>query len=99
MFKVNVTSVLSLEAFDSYSLGWWLFVCWVFFGWLGFAVISERDERQNKQWAHRGGLKNLKGLAFVFGAFFLPQVDTAAADGLPGPNTHRGEEVKAFSAF
>lgn len=38
----------------------------VFFGWLGFAVINERDERQNKQWDHGGGLKNPKRLDFLF---------------------------------
>lgn len=32
-------------------------------------------------------------------ALFFFQVDTTAADGLHGPSTNRGEEVKAFSAF
>lgn len=60
--------MLWLQAFHSYGLRWWLFVCWIFFGWLGFSLISEGGERQNKQWAHRG-LKNQKRLAF----FFLPR--------------------------
>lgn len=64
-----------------------------FLGWVGFAIISEGDERQKKQQAHRGRLKNQE-----IGFFFF-QVDTTAADGLHGPSTNRGEEVKAFSAF
>lgn len=95
MFKVKVTSMLCLEAFHSYGLRWWLFVCWVFFGWVGFAVISEGDERQNKQRATEEDLKITRDWLF-----FFSQVDTTAAEGLPGPDTNRGEEVKkAFSAF
>lgn len=36
-----------------------------FLGCVGFAIISEGDERQKKQRAHRGGLKNQE-IGFFF---------------------------------
>lgn len=81
--------LFTLTALD----GGYLFAAF-FFGWVGFAVISEGDERQNKQQATEEDLKITRDWLF-----FFSQVDTTAAEGLPGPDINRGEEVKAFSAF
>lgn len=63
MFKV--TSMHCLEAFQSYGLRWWLFVCWVFLG--GWVLLSSvKGMRGRKSSGPTEEDLKIKRLAFFF---------------------------------
>lgn len=63
MFKV--TSMHCLEAFQSYGLRWWLFVCWVFWGaWV--LLSSVKGMRGRKSSGPTEEDLKIKRLAFFF---------------------------------